>query len=309
MSGPLDLLYRPVLYEYEGTHPIVVNFNPGRYRFELWGAHGFAIKPMNQSGKGAYVKGIIELNRTTTFYLYIGEFGRGENNYSYSFNGGGMGQFGGGGATDVRYVGGDWDNFTSLKSRIIVAAGGGATDSSKIGGAGGALFGINGENGAEGGRQDRGGYGCANGTFGKGGGRNYTVIPWDGNGGGGSGYYGGGTDISCKDYGAGGGSSFISGYDGCDAINESSEEGNIIHTNQSYHYSGYFFRQGVMIPGNSAQLPSTDGGIQTDHDQINGAIKITKVGLYYVTNVSSKLHISLSVFAIGLLFKWILDNK
>ena len=299
MNGSLDLLFRPVLFVYDGPHQKEVILKPGKYLFELWGAHG---NLNDTKGKGAYVKGIIELNRTTTFYLYIGEYGRGVNNYSYSFNGGGIGQYGGGGATDVRYVGGDWDNFTSLKSRIIVAAGGGAPDSSKHGGAGGALVGLSGEMGAEGGRQDRGGYGCANGTFGKGGGRNYTERPSAGNGGGGSGYYGGGTDKNCTDYGGAGGSSFISGYDGCDAINESSVEDHIIHTGQPYHYSGYFFKQGVMIPGNET-IPSPDDN-NTEADNLeNGAIKITKVGLYIVTNNLGSIRISFSCIAISLLLK------
>lgn len=42
------------------------------------------------------------------------------NNNSYVHNSGS-----GGGATDVRLVGGAWNNFDSLKSRIMVAAGGG----------------------------------------------------------------------------------------------------------------------------------------------------------------------------------------
>ena len=50
-----------------------------------------------------------------------------------SFNGGGSGSntcnefknYLGGGATDVRLKNGDWDNLDGLKSRIMVAAGGG----------------------------------------------------------------------------------------------------------------------------------------------------------------------------------------
>ena len=54
---------------------------------------------------------------------------------------------------------------------------------------------------------------------------------------GGGGYYGG-TSIN----GAGvssGGSSFISGYDGCDAVLNNPEQ--IIHTGKPFHYSGYVF--------------------------------------------------------------------
>lgn len=47
----------------------------------------------------------------------------------------------------------------------------------------------------------------------------------------------------------GGGSSFISGHEGCDAIKEESTENNIIHTGQSIHYSGLYFTNTLMIDG------------------------------------------------------------
>ena len=78
-----------------------------------------------------------------TFYLFIGE--QGKYGYIESFNGGGIGQFGGGGASDIRTVNGTWDDFESLKSRIMVAAGGGGPDSGKKGGAGGTLEGLESE--------------------------------------------------------------------------------------------------------------------------------------------------------------------
>ena len=53
----------------------------------------------------------------------------------------------------------------------------------------------------------------------------------------------------------------ISGYFGCDAINESSEEGNIIHTGQSIHYSGLLFHDTQMKPGNET-LHNTGGMIR-----------------------------------------------
>ena len=47
----------------------------------------------------------------------------------------------------------------------------------------------------------------------------------------------------------GGGSSFISGHEGCDAIKEESTENNIIHTGQSIHYLGIYFTNTLMIYG------------------------------------------------------------
>lgn len=46
-----------------------------------------------------------------------------------------------------------------------------------------------------------------------------------------------------------GGSSFISGHEGCDAIKEERIENNIIHTGQSIHYSGLYFTNTLMIDG------------------------------------------------------------
>src|SRR5574344_1128765 len=71
----------------------------GTYRIQCWGAQG--------RWQGAYTSGNIYLNRgyTSGFLDY--------NNST------------GGGATDIRLVNGNWDDFSSLKSRIIVAAGGG----------------------------------------------------------------------------------------------------------------------------------------------------------------------------------------
>ena len=146
---------------------------------------------------------------------------------NYSYGGGGPGQFGGGGATDIRLLPGEYDNFTSLKSRIIVAAGAGATDSNDLGGPGGTIEGFNSHgNYGKGGTQISGGQGDSSGKFGKGGG-NPNRIDASGNAGGGSGYFGGGTSTIANNYGGGGGSSFISGYPGCIAIAEDSTENSI----------------------------------------------------------------------------------
>ena len=188
----------------------------------------------------------------------------------------------GGGATDARLVSGDWDLFNSLKSRIIVAGGGGGNGywAGNKPGWGGGLAGCDAygkewymhPNGVlpKGGSQTSGGtssYTNFNGSFGKGG---IGKGDYDGGGGGGGGYYGGaGGDV---DNGAGG-SSFISGYTGCNAIAESSTESNIVHTGQPNHYSGYVFTNGVMKAGNEL-MPSPSGGTETGHTG-NGFAKIT----------------------------------
>ena len=85
-----------------------------------------------------------------------------------------------------------------------------------------------------------------------------------------------------------GGSSFISGYNGCDAISESSTSSNIVHTNQPNHYSGKVFTSGVMIDGAGcnwstgvatncgANQPQPDGTMATGHTG-NGYARITVI--------------------------------
>ncbi len=120
----------------------------------------------------------------------------------------------------------------------------------------------------------------ADGHFGYGGnGNSYN----NGNGtgymssGGGGGYYGGGHGVHPGDgwTGGGDGSSFISGYPGCNAISESSTSTNIIHTGSPDHYSGYVFTNMEMIAGNSS-MPSPAGGTETGHSG-NGYARITFV--------------------------------
>ena len=262
----------------------------GNYKLEVWGAQGGNNYDSGNGytntvygGKGGYCSGEITFPSNLNVYVYIGQSGEGTR--EKTFNGGGKagrdGGRSGGGATDIRLIGNDtWSDFNSLKSRTIVAAGGGGVHHYLEGSDGGYAGGLIGQNGfdrtfpaynypytvATGGTQTLGGEGGIgevngyNGTFGVGG--NSGTF----GGGGGSGYYGGGgagNNNSRVGSGAGG-SSFISGYLGCDAIAESSTEDNIIHTGQPNHYSGYVFTNSVMIDGGSI-MPKPKGGIETGH--------------------------------------------
>jgi len=180
-------------FSYTGAAQTFVPGVSGYYKVELWGAQNVAL--------GGYTSGIIYLDPSQTLYVYVGE--RSTVVASTSFNGGTAtgGGTPGGGATDIRLVSGAWNDLTSLRSRIMVAGGGGAGQSL---GSGGGMVGLKGTI-ATGGTQIAGGtqestYG--NGSFGVGG----------GGCGGGGGYYGGG-GATCAN-GGGGGSSFISGYAG-----------------------------------------------------------------------------------------------
>ena len=199
--------------------------------------------------------------------------------------------YAGGGSTDIRLSNGTWNDFNSLKTRFMVAAGGGGASTYhtlKSGGYAGGLIGGSYDtqlaydgNSVEnsGGTQTKGGI--------NGGGTNSGItagsiagfgVPTEGtNGGGfgGNGYYAGGQGGHSRGtVGTGsGGSSFISGHTGCNAITSSSTSSNIIHTGQPNHYSGYVFSNTVMKAGNEV-MPSPTGGTETGHSG-NGYCKIT----------------------------------
>ena len=299
-------------YNYTGSEQKINIKENGLYKVELWGASGGDIDN-HSGGNGAYTSGNIELETTDNLYAYVGNKGNNDTYTETCFNGGGKildGQIvygrDGGGATDIRLKNGSWDNFDSLKSRIMVAAGGGAANdrngpnnmyiNSHIygegpGGAGGTLTGIDGTsvnnsmtgkitwgyNYGTGGTQISGGLTKYS--------PNHTEVSLseaksgsfgksqDNNQtGGGGGYYGGG---SSGHSGAGGGSSFVSGYTGCNAVAESSTSSNIIHTNQAIHYSNKKFEMPVMISGN-ATMPSYNGESILGNDN-NGYAKIMPI--------------------------------
>jgi len=289
--------------EYTGLAEELV-LPPGTYLFECYGAGSVAedgyYATYTSNTLAGYSSGVITFNNQQILYLYAG--GKGFLGYNINplggWNGGGAGTelsivyngehpMSGGGATDIRLVSGNWDNFDSLKSRIMVAGGGGgismnwsgAAYAPWIGGSGGGLTGgiptANEDSQqiplpspiiAVGATQIAGGSGSSesnifsrNGEFGKGGNGVYSrpiAIAYPTSAGGGGGYYGGGGGW----YGASGGSSFISGHLGCDAIASSSTSSSIIHTGQPNHYSGLVFTDTKMMTG--------------EHDG-NGMIRIT----------------------------------
>ena len=265
--------FHSILYEYQGDFHYNVTLQPGKYLFECWGPQGFNLDTVDTGGKGAYTGGIINLNETKDFFLYVGQYGI--RYYQEAFNGGGMGQRGGGGASDIRLTKGLWSDFESLKSRIMVAGGGGAPDTKDPGGDAGTLEGFpSGMNYGQGGNQTHGGDGKPSGSFGKGGGR-YEEVAGNGNGGGGGGYFGGGASTVLSDYGGGGGSSYISGHSGCKSILSTSTSTNIEVSNESIHYEGYYFINTIMIDGRS-DISSPTRGTERGHTQ-NGAIRITLI--------------------------------
>ena len=133
-------------YDYTGEYQEFVAPFSGYYLVELWGAQGGTVHA--GGGNGAYTYGDIYLNAGTKFYVYVGGAGSGSTG---GWNGGGnSGNYGGGGggSTDIRLLPTSsttlWNEFESLKARIMVAAGGGGGSYNASGGAGGGLIGYNG---------------------------------------------------------------------------------------------------------------------------------------------------------------------
>lgn len=305
----------------------------GEYKVELWGAQG-GDADNNSGGLGGYTFGIINFKINKKYYIYVGSEGKGGaeyKEYTGGYNGGanahGQARYtindsspryysSGGGATDIRINNGDWNDFTSLKSRFMVAGAGSGTykenNTIPISSPAGGLAGYDGVtknssySAGTGASQTLGGYYICNSDLCKSSWSSYGVsygeYYYSGFGfsnhsrvfysaGGGSGYYGGGSALHAYASG-GGGSSFISGHDGCDAISEQSTSDNIIHTGQSVHYSGLKFTDTVMIDGAGCKwttsktsdcsgMPTHDGiGTMTGNEG-DGFAKITLLNRKY----------------------------
>ena len=88
-------------------------------------------------------------------------------------------------------------------------------------------------------------------------------------------YFGNGGGLS-----GAGGSGYISGHEGCIAINSQSDITPRVQTytslEDSYHYSGKVFTSTVMKSGKES-MPNTSNGTETGHSG-NGYARITYVG-------------------------------
>ena len=297
-------------FEYTGSYQTYTAPRTGTYRIDLWGAQGGSTANA-AGGKGAYTSGVINLTEGDILYIYVGGEGIARNNGEANgaipggWNGGAQGNksrndyqqanSSGGGATDVRLVSGAWNDAISLRSRIMVAGAGGGTyesyDSSNVyvtGGYGGTLNGGSGSYltsrqgyssiNPKGGTQTTGGNGVNQwnyesysndylGSFGVGG------TGWDSYGGGGGGWYGG---ASGRWQPGAGGSSYISGYKGCVAVNSENEStpktgcsNGTTSIECSYHYSGVKFTNTIMKSGNE-EMPNYDNSSTMIGNEGNG---------------------------------------
>lgn len=300
-------------YDYTGAAQTFNVPIPGTYKIECWGAQGSNTGTYHYGGKGAYCSGNVNIPEVRTLYIYVGAQSGGFGGGGVSHEAQRIALYGndGGGATDVRLnTSSDLRDFTSLKSRIIVAAGGGGANyrnnhhdptwcwGEGDGGYGGALEGGNGiRQGVSGpapyiiqsfgAKQNKGGYHIKylikdDNTYNTTGEVIYTHVgvfgyckcfsdvATDLQSGGGGGYYGGSASAHC---GGSGGSSFISGYQGCNAITQGSTASSITHTNQPNHYSDLVFTNTTMTAGNE-NMPTPSGKTEKGHSG-NGYARIT----------------------------------
>ena len=272
--------YSKLLFEYPCSSTKCTNYIvtvlPGLYRFECYGA-GRAT-----GTAGAYTAGTLKLEKSKTFYFYIGNKPTSDVYFDEVFNSGiGKVQFAGSGSTDIRLESGIWHSFDSLKTRIMVAAGSGASECG-TGGSGGDIVGFDGKGGpCEGVQYNAYGYGAnqnrTNSNF-ESFGISHNVSSAMNINSGGNGYYAGGPsrDIGA---GAGGGSSFISGHKGCDAILESSTKDKIVHSGSPNHFTNVIFYNTVMKNGNEKMLDPKGNIIEGNVG--NGKIVLTKLDFKY----------------------------
>ena len=280
---------------------------------ECWGANGGTPPSIgsNKIGIGGYVSGDIQITAGLNLYIFVGQVGNVWNpsgsNVSGGWNGGGLTAHssysvtGGGGATDIRLLGNTnstWKNDAHLRTRIMVAAGGGGcgnyTGYTIYGGHGGGLIGYRGTT-TNINYSNYTTYPNTGGTQTSGGRYNTVDVPqtpgfgfagkWDEavaqgyEGGGGSGWYGG-----VKGFGQGGsgGSSFISGHPGCNAVNSS---GTHLGASTTMTIGGkeYVFSGTVMIDGSGKEWTTasqTTGGSSVGlpskpESTENGYVRIT----------------------------------
>ena len=213
-------------YDYTGGEQTFTVPTTGTYKLETWGAQGTSNPGTSNKtigGYGGYSEGKINLNANSNLYIVVGNRAdvRGT-----SYNGGGNGDFPGGGATHIATTSGLLSTLENSKSNILIVSGGGGGDDAALGwetatspivsGSGGGYIGNDGPyKPGYGGTQTSGGSGYQNGMFGKGG---NSGTGKDSGSGGGGGFFGGGSgSTGAWDCGGGG-----SGYIGNSLLTEKS---------------------------------------------------------------------------------------
>ena len=284
--------------------PIKLKLHPGSYLFECYGAQGGtglsdgSTSKSHPGGKGAYTSGILNINRYLDVYLYIGGMGESpeykkKDTILGGWNGGGNGMVeilddddsaAGGGSTDIRLVQGPWNDTLSLRSRIMVAAGGSGSVFRTYGAPGGDINGyiinaLDSQNFGPSETNQKSGYKFGIGQDGKINGDRHAT-PYSGGGGG---YYGGSTRdpllTNEMSYNAvsSSGSSFVSGHKDCIAITKDG-----LPSESNVHYSGISFQNPMIVNGFSI-FPGFESSSFVEGNEGNGAIRMTILSFFSCT--------------------------
>ena len=271
-------------FNYTGNYQTFKVPNDAYYRVELWGASGGkdilngGSGVSHIGGAGAYTAGDIYLTKNDTFYIYVG--GKGTDAVARKvsaggYNGGGSGDWdhgddeangGGGGATDIRVVAGEWDNEESLKSRIMVAAGGGGASDGADGGAAGALSSFT--TFASIAATQINGYAFGIGQNGILKRSNYPIA------GGGGGWYGGyATDNGNYNNPGSGGSSYISGYAGCVSYDKKQSLPSVSYDDQYKEMDEYLASFKIHLIDKKSEIVTNDYYVRIylDGNEIKGS--------------------------------------
>lgn len=256
------------------VNTITVTGGSKEVTFRLWGAAGGngAYPSTGSSGAGGFVKGTVTLQPGTTYYLYVGQGGRGPSGYSYGAGGlggwpnGGFGTMGdasgaGGGGMSMLSTATFSAGMADATILLIAGGGGGSTGYNGAAGAGGGTNGqskASGNPGGIGGTQSSGGtYNGAKLTGGNATGSRTSGS--DDGGGGGGGYYGGGGGTSDANPGGGG-----SGY-----------------------YNTSLVTSVTITTGNYTTAPNPDGTLDSNYangrNDISGSPQNGRDGLAYIT--------------------------
>ncbi|MEI8192486.1 MAG: glycine-rich protein, partial [Flavobacteriia bacterium] len=277
-------------FNYTGSAQTFTAPVSGTYSLEAWGAQGGNDVYYPNSvfgGRGGYSKGDVYLAAGTTINVYVGGQGSGCNAAYWRSSGGG-------GATDFRLVGGNWNDNAGLYSRILVAGGGGGRHGNNyegvtyVGNDGGGLtapninacgYNVVGGSQTAGGSSPYGG-GVVAGSFGFANANMMSNIcsvgGWNGGAAGADNWANGG---------AGGG-----WYGGCTSWCTSTGGSGYVYTSSSYVPPGYTpaasyqMTNTQLIAGNTI-MPNPLGGTMTGNAG-NGVAKITWTGTGCVSAVT-----------------------
>ncbi|GEM_PF-3589247 len=127
--------YDSLDYSYEGKER-EVQLLPGEYNLQVWGSQGMGANQIG--GLGGYSSGTVEFKDMTKVYVNVGGS---DNMDGRTYNGGGLAQANGGGASHIALVSGQLYTLSDQRDKVLIVAGGGGGSERAPGGLGGGKTG------------------------------------------------------------------------------------------------------------------------------------------------------------------------